>query len=140
MTEYTREVYQQIASKIHVIENCNESNNDDWMTRHSNSLIEIANHYLPHGSGIDSGCNIDDNSTQDKIIINSAYHAMDENGFYCGWIHFDVIVIASLEFNIDVEFDNIENDSDFDDWDIESLFDCLHQTFDYALRESLPLI
>ena len=38
---------------------------------------------LPSGSGIDSGCTIDEEkSTGNKIVIHSAFLHMNENGFY----------------------------------------------------------
>ena len=141
MTVYTRKVYQQIASKLHAVNNCKESNNREWELNHLDSLHNIANEYLPHGSGIDSGCTIDEQeSTPDKIKIDSAFHTMDENGFYCGWIHFSVILTPSLEFDFNLDFTDVQNNSDLDQWESDSLFDYIYQTFDFSLRESLPLI
>lgn len=131
-------VYKHTASLIHALMNCKESNNQEWENRHYNSLVKLANDFLPSGSGIDSGCQINlDESTPDKIILNSAYHAMDEDGFYCGWIHFSVVVTSSLEFDINIEFTNIQNDSDLDEWESDSLFDYLYDTFDYTLRQMI---
>lgn len=55
---------------------------------------------LPHGSGIDAKWEcIGD--TKHRKEFRCAYHAMDENGFYDGWIDFSVIVFqhTSDKFN-----------------------------------------
>ena len=60
---------------------------------------------LPSGSGIDSGCTIDEEkSTGNKIVIHSAFLHMNENGFYCGWSKFDIIVTPDLfrDFNLKI--------------------------------------
>ena len=67
-------------------------------------LDELSN-LLPSGSGIDSGCTIDEEkSTRNKIVIHSSFHHMDENGFYCGWSEFTVTAIPDFmnDFNLKI--------------------------------------
>lgn len=93
-------LYQRMSQIISAYHNCIRSQNTEWETRHKETIESLANDYLPSGSGIDSGCQIDiDNSNQDKIIIQSSYHRMDDNGMYDGWIDFTVTVKPSLCFN-----------------------------------------
>ncbi len=58
--------------------------------------------YLPHGSGIDSDWQIDFNDATQNIECVNAYHAMDENGVYAGWVRFQVEIpaIRPLDFNV----------------------------------------
>lgn len=42
---------------------------------------------LPHGSGIDGEWTIEVKRNGD-ITVHGEYHAMNENGFYCGWRNF----------------------------------------------------
>lgn len=42
---------------------------------------------LPHGSGIDGNWTIRHHLNGD-ITVHGEYHAMDENGMYCGWRNF----------------------------------------------------
>lgn len=48
---------------------------------------------LPHGSGLDNGVSIDLNrSKSDKIVFNTEFHHMNENGYYDGWTSHSLIV------------------------------------------------
>ena len=42
-------------------------------------------------------------SNRNKITINSFYHVMDDNGFYDGWIDFQVIITPDLQHGIDLQ-------------------------------------
>jgi len=96
-------LYQSTASKIQARLNCEKNGNAKWFEIHTDSLEQIQHDRLPSGSGIDSGCVIDlDKSTGEKIIINSAYHAMDEVGYYDGWINFTVTITPSFVSGIDM--------------------------------------
>ena len=65
---------------------------------------ELADKYLPHGSGFDIGCQIDMTKCNDqKLVITSSFHPMDEVGGYIAWIDFEVIVRASLVFGYKVD-------------------------------------
>ena len=54
------------------------------------------NDLLPHGSGFDNGTKIE-SVNDSKIVFSTAFHHMDDNGFYCGWTEHKVIVTASLQ-------------------------------------------
>ena len=85
-TTLISKIYRTIQAK----NNCLKVNNMEWFVKHNQFLNEIEKKYLPHGSGIDSGCIISDKSKEDKIIIVVPFHLMDENGFYCGWMDYTV--------------------------------------------------
>ena len=53
---------------------------------------------LPHGSGFDNGCVIE-SDTESKIVISTAFHHMDDNGFYCGWTDHKVIITQTLLYD-----------------------------------------
>ena len=49
--------------------------------------------FLPSGSGFDSGTTIDrDVSCDTKVVLNTSYHHMNENGMYDGWTDHKVTV------------------------------------------------
>ncbi len=98
-------------------------------------LARLTNNYLPSGSGFDSGTVIDiENSTEDRLVIGSAYHHMNDYGEYCGWSHFKVIVtfddkghkIDDIEIPIYGNPDDTMRDMDIDYWG---------EVFDNALNE-----
>ena len=77
---------------------------DEFKIEKMDKLDELSK-LLPSGSGIDSGCAIDEEkSTKNKIVIHSSFHHLDNNGFYCGWSNFDVIVTPDLlhDFNLKI--------------------------------------
>lgn len=100
----TQVLYKAIADAIQARRNCEKTGNDEWFEKWTDTLREIEKQHLPSGSGIDSGCTIDmENSTDNRIVINSSYHAMNENGYYDGWYDFRVVVTPSLAFDIDIK-------------------------------------
>lgn len=50
---------------------------------------------LPSGSGFDNGTDIEFVSSK-KIIFKTAFHHMDDNGYYCGWTEHKVIIEADF--------------------------------------------
>jgi hypothetical protein len=89
-------LYKAIATALTARQNCINSQNTEWLNNWEDRLTEC-NNQLPSGSGIDSGCKINfTESSSNKIIIefsyHASYHAMDENGFYCGWYDFTLTV------------------------------------------------
>lgn len=88
-------LYQELAGRFQAYQNCIKSNNQEWEEKHRNR-IEILIDSLPHGSGIDGRTTFDfKRSSETKIVINSSFHVMDENGFYDGWIDFSLILEPS---------------------------------------------
>lgn len=124
-------VYQRIASKVVAYHNCVKSNNGNWMRRHEEDLREIERNYLPHGSGFDSGCTIDiDKSNDTRIVINSSYHVMNENGFYSGWVDFTVTVrpLLSFGFVLDIKgrFSKCSDPDGLKSYLLDTFADALH--------------
>jgi hypothetical protein len=86
-TKLIAKIYRTLQAE----DSCKKVNNTQWQKNHSYYLDELEKNYLPHGSGIDSGCTIDREFKKDRIVINVPFHNMDENGFYCGWSEFKII-------------------------------------------------
>lgn len=121
-------LYKQIASTLNAFHNCQKTGNTEWEEKHKEKL-ESYNDNLPHGSGFDSGCKIDiDNSTDNKIIIYTSYHFMNESGMYDGWKDYKITITASLcnDFDLTITGSNRQ--------DIKYY---MYETFDYLLREEV---
>lgn len=91
----------EISSTMQARLNCLKSGNSQWYDKHTEHLNQIIRYWLPHGAGIDSGCRIDLDSRHNRnpgrqFRIDSSFHMMNENGFYCGWKEFSVIVRPSF--------------------------------------------
>ena len=94
----TEKLYVELARAIGARLNCIAKGNQEWKGRHEDRIEELAKE-LPSGSGFDSGTKVDlDRSSGEVIVLTTAYHHMNENGFYDGWTEHVVKVVASLQF------------------------------------------
>jgi hypothetical protein len=118
----------KIASTIEARQNCKKLNNTEWFENHTFYLEELEKKYLPHGSGIDSGCNINlELSKPDKIVIHFGYHFMNENGYYERWEYYNLVVTPSFH-GIDLRIVGKDKNG---------IKDYLYQVFDYCLTEEI---
>lgn len=120
--------YEKIASAIGAIDNCLKAGNDDARHAWEDVLAQIEDE-LPSGSGFDSGTTINrGKSTADKIVLNSAFHHMDANGFYCGWSEMTVTIRASLRFGIEckINFHGNKRASSDADYFYQVFADAMH--------------
>ena len=128
--EYAR---AQHIRKVKLIQAIAESLSDSTSDR----LDSLIRQFLPHGSGIDGTNSIDDKSTPAKIIVNSEYHFMDDNGFYAGWFEFRITWIATFKGS-DIRFQITSNGTDKKrPWLIELFEDYLCETFDYSMSQEI---
>lgn len=127
-----KKLYQEIACLIIARDNCLKSNpvNQEWFDKHTDNLEYIERNILPSGSGIDSGCKFNlQKSTRNKIVIDSSFHCMDENGYYDGWIDFTVIIKPNLLSEIDLNIIGKFGKN-------QDLKDYLYETFSYELTRN----
>jgi hypothetical protein len=88
-----RTVIYQIASAYIARENCRKSGNALWLERHEDKIERLVSDHLPHGSGFDSGTKFDwESSTPKRLVFQTSFHHMNENGFYDGWTKHQVSV------------------------------------------------
>ena len=69
----------------------------DWLYKHVDMADELCKNHMPHGSGFDAGTQLDwDASHAEKLVFTTAYHHMNDNGYYDGWTEHLVTVTPSL--------------------------------------------
>jgi len=98
----------------------------EWFDRHTDTIEALVSQHLPRGSGFDSGTKLDlDSSHADKLVFTTAFHHMNENGYYDGWTEHVITVTPALhgDFHIRISGRN-RND----------IKEMMYQDFDYALR------
>lgn len=96
-------IAQEIGKEVEAMENCTKRGKTDCIDDHQEKIEKIIKEFLPSGSGIDYGTTIDyKRTTQNRIVLTSAYHVMDENGYYAGIIDYRVIITASLAWGFDL--------------------------------------
>ena len=94
----TKTLIQQISLALNARNTCKaHGGNGEWQSRWEERLESIAKNELPSGSGFDSGTKLDfDASTDDCIVFTTAFHHMNDNGYYCGWTEHTVKVRPSF--------------------------------------------
>ena len=131
-TERKEPLYRQIAGLLIAASNCRtEPLNPEWESRHTARMLRLVSEYMPSGSGIDSGTQLDtDRSTGEKLVFTTSFHHMHESGMYDGWTDHTVTVRPSLYFGLDISISGRNRNE---------IKDLLHEQFDIALRQELPI-
>lgn len=125
-------VARTIASTLQAYRNCQtrpcttgNGGSMTWADKHKQRIEQLCRDLLPSGSGIDSGTRLDmDTSKPDRLVFNTAFHHMDDNGMYNGWTEHTVTVKASLIHDLDIRVGG-RNRNDIKDY--------LGDTFEHAL-------
>lgn len=99
-------VYTKLA---HAIRGCDTPDKD--IARSSlDEVADIVKRCLPHGSGFDCGCSVPiERKWKNRIIINTDYHYMNDDGYYDGWYRFRIVVTPGFS-GIDVKVHGRDRD------------------------------
>ena len=128
MTRTPTPLYREFANLIRAIAWCNESGNAEWHGKHNDDIKRLL-YFMPSGSGVDSGTELDlDNSTPEKLVFHADYHHMNECGMYDGWTEHTITVRPSLQFGITLSISG-RNRNDVKDY--------LHGLYDSAIRQQV---
>ena len=92
-------LFEQFARSVSAIQNCAAGGNVEWLHRHSERAELWCKDKMPSGGGFDNGTRLlISESTGERLVFETSFHHMDENGGYCGWSEHRVVVTASLQF------------------------------------------
>lgn len=121
--------YKTLAHALLAYQHCTAAGKyqmaEDWKRYIEFTVKE----YAPSGSGFDDGTRFDiDASEQDKLIFETAYHHMNDAGYYVGWSEHTVIVIPSFIFGADIRVTGKNKNG---------IKDYIYDTF-YQLRDVRP--
>lgn len=151
-------VISKIDSVLKAIHNCRERLNqplageaERWLNLHTSALVSLCENHLPHGSGFDSGVElnseltwvdagpVNQGSTPDtaktpRIVFDIPYHVMNEDGYYVGWAEYRVTVTPDFGC-INMYIERIESTGDdaecgLDDYIVETLHESLMAPMD----------
>jgi len=90
-------LYKRLSSTLVALRNCERSGNTEWIEKHRERIKQMMGH-APSGSGFDNGTTLDmDKSGGSKLVFNTAYHHMNEHGYYNGWTDHTVTVTPSFD-------------------------------------------
>jgi hypothetical protein len=121
-------LYARIADLVVARQNCIERDNQEWKLKHEQELLRLVRMHLPSGSGFDNGTTIDlDLSNADRLVFNTSFHHMDENGSYDGWTEHVVRVSPSFHgVHMTVSGRNRNDIKDY-----------IYECFDFALNKEV---
>lgn len=138
-------LYQVLAEIVNSRLHCVNSPAHAQVAGHwTECLTQLAKNFLPSGSGVDSGTVIDlEQSTSKQLVLNAAFHHMDENGYYNGWTHYVVRVKANLSSGIELVVSWPKGEKDYNetsDYLSELFYVNLKEESDYRqwLQEHVP--
>jgi hypothetical protein len=123
-----RKVYQAIAESLLALRNCEiavEGYKSEWIAKHRERIKTLCSAALPHGSGFDNGSKLCfEHSKPERLVFETAFHHMNENGYYDGWTEHTVIVTPSLVFGFELRITGRNRNE---------IKDTIHECFHYAL-------
>jgi hypothetical protein len=123
----SKEFYSRIANLLVAHNNCVSSGNKEYMDIHYDKLEELVAEYLPRGSGFDHKTKfVWEESNQNKLVFTTAFHHMDESGYYSGWTEHKIIVTPDLLFGCNIKITGKNRN------DIKEYIHTRFSDFDYA--------
>ena len=70
----------------------------EWTSKHEERILDLVRDRLPSGSGFDSGTQIDFKACRaDRLVFSTAFHHMNDVGFYDGWTEHKVIIRPTFD-------------------------------------------
>jgi hypothetical protein len=92
-----RKLYERLASLVTARQNCIKSGNAEWRLKHTERALELVKEHMPSGVGFDCGTKLDlDKSTGERLVFETSFHHMDDNGYYDGWTDHVVRVLPAF--------------------------------------------
>jgi hypothetical protein len=133
-----RPLYRELASLVQARHNCLSGLKagtlpNPWVARHEETIERLVKEYMPSGSGFDSGTKIDlERSRAGKLVFTTAFHHMDENGYYDGWTEHRITVTPSFDgFNLRI---GGRNRRDIKEYMYQTFDECLNTDLAYAFE------
>ena len=121
-------VIARLAQTIDALKRCERSGNSDGVKLHKLTIRHIEDNFLPSGSGIDVGTKVDvEKSAAERVVLDTAYHHMNDGGCYDGWTEHTITITPSLAHGFNIRISGRDRN------DIK---DYLHDVFWTALGES----
>lgn len=124
-------LYKAIAGTLQAYKNCIDNGNKEWEEKHEELLEEFQGNYYPSGSGFDNGTKLDiAASTSNNLVFHTAFHHMNENGFYTGWTDHTVKVSPDFVHTLDIKISG-PNKNDIKEFIHEEFYNFLTQEIEY---------
>lgn len=114
-----RIVYRAIASSLDAMRSCERDHElpgrghlSEWIPRHQERAEKLTEKYMPSGSGIDAGTELlVGECKNDKLVFQTGFHHMNDNGYYNEWTEHTVIVTPSLIHTLNIRITGPNQDN-----------------------------
>lgn len=121
-------LYMMVAIALEAKANCEHHALDNgWLQRWQYVAETFAAYNMPSGSGFDTTPTVT-GRTDGGFQVAGSYHKMDQNGSYCGWLDYRIIVRPDFINGFSLKI--IGGDSSFKDYAAECFSHCLRCIFD----------
>ena len=95
--------------------------------------------FLPSGSGFDSGTTLDvDQSSPEKLVFDTSFHAMNEYGYYDGWTDHTVTAQPSFVLGLIICEPANDNPLDIMEYVAETFLEALGQDIEAYRDHTYP--
>jgi hypothetical protein len=126
---YRTQLYRKLAQTLDARTRCFATGNDEWSDKHTETIRDLVDKFMPSGSGWDSGTQFDwKQSTPEKLVFFGSFHHMNDAGYYDGWTEHTITVRPSLQFEITLSISG-RNRNDIKEH--------LHEQFESALTQDV---
>lgn len=122
-------VYQRIATLLQAVDNCKKSGNTEWQYKHEDRLDALVRNHMPSGAGFDNDTKLNTASTPNRLVFDTSFHHMHDNGMYARWTEHSVIVTPDLASGFDLKITGR---------DYRDIKDYIGEVFHSALNEAAP--
>lgn len=95
-------LYVRLARAIEAYRRCVETKNDEWLKRWRDDIDELVNEF-PSGAGFDNGWRFSPQSSVAKLMFNTDFHHMNDNGCYDGWTEHTITVTPVLDYGFELK-------------------------------------
>ncbi len=128
-----RTIAAELAAWVIAIDNCERNGNNEWAIKHADAIEEMVKNHLPRSSGFDSGTQFDIEENEkhrgSRLIFETAFHHMNDGGYYDGWTEHKVTVYPLFCGSLDVRVSG-QNRNDIKDY--------IGETFHHILTSEAP--
>jgi len=95
-------IYRALAVSIEARKNCIEKNNTEWQEKHEDNIDNTID-TAPSGSGFDNGTEIIlEKCSRKQLVFSTAFHHMNENGYYTNWTEHTITIKPDLLFGFTI--------------------------------------
>lgn len=90
-------LYEKLASLVAARNYCASTKTSKWFERHTETAKQLVKEHLQSGGGFDAGTSLDwEKSTKEKLVFNTGFHHLDQNGTYTQWTYHSITVRPSF--------------------------------------------